>query len=60
MYITIQYANLDLEDLYAAKANGYYAEDNGDGTMTIEKDYSSEESARNDLEDMYGIISIKE
>ena len=54
--ILIKYANLDLEDLYAARANGYCAEDEGDGTMWIEHAYESEEAVRADLDDMYGEV----
>lgn len=55
-YIVIRYANPGLEDLYAAKADGYYAYDNGDGMMTIEKQYEGLDEVYDDLEGTYGSI----
>jgi hypothetical protein len=54
-YAVIEYAT-DIQDLYAAKANGYYAYEDTEDTMIIEKDYESEEKLRADLDDMYGRI----
>jgi len=54
-YITIEYAN-GLEDYYAARANGYYAYEDTEFSMIIEKDYPSLEALHYDLDDMYGEI----